>query len=163
MGKKKGLESSQENQGEAVKPTRKKGASAKPTEAKKPSAKAISPKATVPAKAKASAVTTPDDQVKSVKTAKTTKTVVKKKAPKATKVAKTESPKKKIKALKKQWENADEKVAELKKAYKKLKKKDGKTKAKESFGATIRTAKALRTSLKETIKLAKKVTKKKVA
>ena len=38
MGKKKGLESSQENQGEAVKPTRKKGASAKPTEAKKPSA-----------------------------------------------------------------------------------------------------------------------------
>lgn len=155
MGKKKVMEPVQQSQEEVAKPARKKGTSTKPKEAKKPVVKISSPKATASTKAKTTATTPDDVQVKSadkakVKSKKDTQPTV---AP----AAKGESPKQKVKELKKQWQGADDKVNELKKAYKKLKKKEGKAKAKESMSPTLKTAKAERKTLKQAVKSAKKI------
>lgn len=156
MGKKNIVEPIQDTQNQTVTPERKRGASTKPKEAKKPVVKASSAKEAAPVKAKAT-VATPEES--STITTKM-KPVVKKVTPKPAKSNKLESIKQKAKNLKKQWLIAMEKVDELKKAFKKLKKKEGKAQAKMALGANLKTAKIERKSLKKAYKVAKKTTKK---
>ena len=116
MGKKSVMEPTQDTQANNVSPERKKGASTKPKEAKKPVAKVSSPKARASTKAKAKAT----EPVSPTPDAINAKAESKKEKAKTMVAAKTklESIKQKIKALKKQWITAIEKVDELKELYK---------------------------------------------